>query len=146
MMPVMEEKETRDTTAVGRLGDTSSKVAGAPPQKAAVAAGASANLRTSTGVTSGAVADSRETPAEISFPEGLIGMPEARQFTIETSVDFDPLLRMRCLDRPEERAVSIPHRLDRHHGESNKCLVWRANSAYGYCNLVDSSSQWYVDL
>jgi flagellar assembly factor FliW len=37
----------------------------------------------------------------VTFHEGLIGLPAARCFAFESSPDVEPLLRMRCLDRPD---------------------------------------------
>ncbi len=36
-----------------------------------------------------------DVPALVAFPEGLIGLPAARQFAFERSDEIEPLLRMR---------------------------------------------------
>ena len=52
-------------------------------------------------------------PAVVSFPEGLIGIADAKRFAIETADDVEPLLRMRCLDRPELAFLLVDPRLIR---------------------------------
>jgi len=40
-------------------------------------------------------------PAVVEFPEGLVGIPDAKRFDFEVSEEIAPLLRMRCLDRKD---------------------------------------------
>ena len=42
-----------------------------------------------------------ERAAVVEFPEGLVGLPEAKHFDFEVSEEITPLLRMRCLDRKD---------------------------------------------
>lgn len=59
--------------------------------------------------------DSRSTAAEgegiVSFPEGLVGLPDARRFAFDASEEIAPFLRMRCLDRAELTFLVVDPRL-----------------------------------
>lgn len=60
-----------------------------------------AAMQTTEGRGTTATALTSDRPAAVDFPEGLVGLPEAKRFEFETSPEIEPLLRMRCLDRPE---------------------------------------------
>ena len=49
----------------------------------------------------GAVSAEPEAPSVVMFPEGLVGLPEAKRFVFDRSQDLEPLLRMRCVDRSD---------------------------------------------
>jgi flagellar assembly factor FliW len=53
----------------------------------------------------------QDVPGTVVFSEGLVGLPDARRFSFETSSEIDPLLRMRCLDQGELSFLVVDPRL-----------------------------------
>jgi flagellar assembly factor FliW len=90
-------RDTNMTTMLASHETSSTATLDAPP---AVAKKPAAAPGTATLTPAGGPLEPQEGPAEVFFTEGLIGIPEAKRYMFETGEEIEPLLRMRCVDRP----------------------------------------------